>query len=297
MTQQQSITDLLTAPQRPLLSYEFFPPKDDEGMAMLENAASALKPTCPDFVTVTYGAGGSTRTQTLRVCRTLAELGMTPVMHHLTCVGASQTELREILDIIRREGIRNIMALRGDPPRGEKHFQKHPDGFSNAAELVRFIKQSYPDMCCGVAGYPETHQEAVSSNMDIHYLKAKVDAGGAFVTTQLFYDNQLFYDFVDRCRKAGIEAPIIPGLLPPLSLKQLQRMANMCQASLPQELLRQMEAAGEDASRTEEVGIEWTVNQIKDLLAHRVPGIHLYILNRSKAVLAPALIKCFRPES
>lgn len=295
MTQQKPISELFSPPQRPLLSYEFFPPKDASGMDMLEQAALALQPTQPDFVTVTYGAGGSTQAQTLNVCHRLAEIGFTPVMHHLTCVGASRDELAAIIDAISAKGICNIMALRGDPPRGESRFRKHPDGFSNAAELVRFIKKRHPHMCCGVAGYPETHQEATSPESDIRYLKEKVDAGGAFITTQLFYDNSLFYDFVDRCRAADIVAPIIPGLLPALSLKQLQRMAGMCNASLPAELLQKMEAAGTDAAQSEAVGIEWAVAQIRDLLAHQVPGIHLYILNRSKAVLAPALIECFRP--
>lgn len=292
---QALISEILSTARRPVLSYEFFPPKDEAGMETLEKAAIALQPTRPDFVTVTYGAGGSTREQSLHVCNRLAELGLTPVMHHLTCVGASRDEIASTLDVLHAQGIRNIMALRGDPPRGEARFRKHPDGFSYAGELVRFIKKRYPEMCCGVAGYPETHQEALSPESDIFYLKDKIDAGGSFVTTQLFYDNALFYDFVTRCRTWGVRAPIIPGLLPPLSLKQLQRMATLCKASLPPELVRKMEAAGGDAAKLESVGIEWTVAQIKDLLAHQVPGIHLYILNRSKAALAPALKECFHP--
>ncbi len=290
---QKPISELLARARRPLLSYEFFPPKDDAGMETLERAAHDLLPTRPDFVTVTYGAGGSTRARTLQVCERLHALGMNPVMHHLTCVGSSRDELSGILKTLHEKGIRNIMALRGDPPQGETRFRRHPDGFAYAVDLVRFIKKQYPDMCCGVAGYPEVHQEALSPESDLLYLKDKVEAGGAFVTTQLFYDNALFFDFVQRCRAWGIRAPILPGLLPPLSLKQLRRMAAMCKASIPAALAQQMEQVGDDKDALEEVGIEWTVKQIKELLAHDVPGVHLYILNRSKAALAPALKACF----
>jgi methylenetetrahydrofolate reductase (NADPH) len=290
---QKLISELLAETRRPLLSYEFFPPKDDSGMDRLRQVVEELKPTKPDFVTVTYGAGGSTRERTLQVCQDLLDAGHNPVMHHLTCVGSSRNELGEIIDGIYKAGIRNIMALRGDPPKGETKFRRHPDGLAHANDLVQFIKNMQPAFCVGVAGYPETHQEALSPESDILYLKDKIDAGAAFVTTQLFYENRSHYDFVRKCRDWGIRAPIIPGLLPPISLKQLRRMATMCKASLPWPLVRDMEKAGDDAEKAEAVGIDWTVRQIKDLLKHDVPGIHLYILNRSKAALAPALKECF----
>ncbi len=290
---QKLISELLAEARRPLLSYEFFPPKDDTGMDKLQRVAEELKPTKPDFVTVTFGAGGSTRARTLQVCEYLREAGHTPVMHHLTCVGTSREELGDIVDRVYESGIRNIMALRGDPPKGESRFRPHPGGLVHANDLVHFIKKRHPDICCGVAGYPETHQEALSPESDIFYLKDKVDAGGAFITTQLFYDNKSFYDFVRKCRDWGIRAPIIPGLLPPISLKQLRRMAAMCQASLPPSLVRDLEKAGDDAENAETIGIDWTVRQIKDLLKHDVPAVHLYILNRSKAALAPAVKECF----
>ncbi len=290
---QKPISELLARARRPLLSYEFFPPKDEAGMETLEQAARDLLPTRPDFVTVTYGAGGSTRARTLQVCERLHALGLDPVMHHLTCVGSSRAELADILKSLHEKGIRNIMALRGDPPQGESRFRRHPDGFAYAVDLVRFIKKQYPDMCCGVAGYPEVHQEALSIESDLLYLKDKVEAGGGFITTQLFYDNALYFEFVERCRAWGIRAPILPGLLPPLSLKQLRRMAAMCKASIPAALAKAMEEAGDDAAALEAIGIEWTVKQIKELLAHDVPGVHLYILNRSKVALAPALKACF----
>ncbi len=290
---ERLISELLAEARSPLLSYEFFPPKDDAGMDQFKKVAEALKPTRPDFVTVTFGAGGSTRASTFQACQHLREAGHTPVMHHLTCVGSSRDELASIIDSVYDAGMRNIMALRGDPPKGETRFRPHPDGLGHANDLVRFIKKRHPDICCGVAGYPETHQEALSPESDILYLKDKVDMGGAFVTTQLFYDNRSFYDFTKRAREWGIRAPILPGLLPPISLKQLRRMASMCGAALPAALVRALEKAGDDPDKAQEVGINWTVNQIKDLLKHDVPGIHLYILNRSKAPLAPALKECF----
>jgi methylenetetrahydrofolate reductase (NADPH) len=289
------ISELLAGARRPLLSYEFFPPKDDAGMRTLEKVAEDLQPTKPDFVSVTYGAGGSTQSRTLDICSRLRQIGYGPVMHHLTCVGSSKDELGVIVDRIYEAGLRNIMALRGDPPRGETVFRATFQGLAHANDLVSYIRKRHPDLCCGVAGYPETHQEALSPESDILYLKNKTQAGGSFVVTQLFYDNEVFYKFIRTCSEWGIRAPIIPGLLPPVSLKQMQRMTSMCKASLPPALLSAMEKAGDNTEEAENVGLEWTVNQIKDLLAHGVPGVHLYILNRSKVALAPALKTCFNP--
>lgn len=288
-----SIQTLIHEAKRPLLSYEFFPPKDDVGMSVLRDVADALRPTQPDFVTVTYGAGGSTRRRTLDVCETLDRMAYGPVVHHLTCVGASRQALSNTLDTIYAAGIRNIMALRGDPPKGETAFTPHPDGLSYAADLVAFIHERYPDICCGVAGYPEKHLEAESMESDIRHLKNKLAAGGAYITTQLFYDNQVFFDYVKQCRDAGITAPILPGLLPALSLSQLQRMAAMCKATLPDKLVQRLQDAGDDIEAAEAIGIAWSVEQIEELLKFGVPGVHLYILNRSKAALTPALVHCF----
>lgn len=288
-----SIKTLINEAKRPLLSYEFFPPKDDAGMSILRDVADALRPTQPDFVTVTYGAGGSTRRRTLDVCQTLDRMAYGPVVHHLTCVGASRPALSNTLDDIYAAGIRNIMALRGDPPKGETAFTPHPDGLSYASDLVAFIHERYPDICCGVAGYPEKHLEAESMESDVRHLKNKLAAGGAYITTQLFYDNQVFFDYVKQCRDAGITAPILPGLLPALSLSQLQRMAAMCEATLPDKLVQRLQDAGDDIEAAEAIGIAWSVEQIEELLKFGVPGVHLYILNRSKAALTPALVHCF----
>lgn len=287
------ISDLLARARKPLLSFEFFPPKDDTAWAALRATSEALRPLKPDFVTCTYGAGGSTRQRTLDVCGLLREMGFSPVMPHLTCVGHSRSDLEGILREWRQHGFRNIMTLRGDPPRGYSQFRPAPDGFSHAAELVALIKSEHPDMCCGVAGYPEAHPESVSPEADIRHLKAKVDAGGSFITTQLFFDNAHYYAFVKNCRKAGITQPILPGLLPVISLKQVQRMCAMCKTALPDALARELEAAGGEGEAAELVGIRWAERQIEDLLAHGAPGIHLYILNRAKAALSAELLRFF----
>lgn len=287
------ISDLLSRRRGPLLSFEFFPPRDEAGMATLKKAAEALKAAQPDFVTVTYGAGGSTRRRTMEVCDLLREMGFSPVMPHLTCVGSSRNELTDIINDIYRRGYRNIMALRGDPPKGETAFRAHPDGLLHASDLIRLIRHQHPDICCGAAGYPETHPEAESPEADIRHLKEKLDAGASFVTTQLFFDNRLYFSFVERCRAAGIEQPIIPGLLPAMSLDQARRMCERCKATLPAELARRMAEAGSAGPQAEEVGILWAVQQIEELLRYGAPGIHLYVLNRSKAALSPQMMDCF----
>jgi methylenetetrahydrofolate reductase (NADPH) len=278
----------LFAQRRPLRSIEFFPPKDDAGVEALRQTAKSLKSMTPDFVSVTYGAGGSTHQRTAQVSGILkAEFGYT-VMPHLTCVGHTRAELNEIADRIHMEGFRNIMTLRGDPPKGSTEFKASADGLSYANELVALLKARHPDFCLGVGGYPEKHPEAPSAEADLAALKRKVDAGADFVTTQLFFDNGIYYRFVDKCRAAGIHVPIVPGIMPVLSLKQIQRFTAMCGTSLPGILIRRLEAAGEFPDVVEAVGIDWALTQIRDLLAHGAPGYHLYILNRAKSALALA---------
>lgn len=273
---------------RPLRSLEFFPPKDDGGVQALRATAAALKKLAPDFVSVTYGAGGSTRERTAQLSTMLrTEFGFT-VMPHLTCVGHSKAELNDIASRHHAAGIRNIMALRGDPPKGATEFKPAPDGLSYANELVSLLKAKHGDFCLGVAGYPEVHPQAVSPEADLYNLKRKVDAGAAFVTTQLFFDNAVYHRFVERCRKAGINVPIVPGIMPPLSLSQVKRMTQLSGSAVPEKLTRRLEAAGDDADTTEFIGIDWALSQIRDLLAHGAPGYHLYILNRAKAALALA---------
>jgi methylenetetrahydrofolate reductase (NADPH) len=282
------ISALFKQKPHPLRSLEFFPPKDEAGVAALRETALTLKRVAPDFVSVTYGAGGSTRERTAQVSRILREeIGFT-VMPHLTCVGHSRFELNDIADQLHAGGYRNIMALRGDPPRGDTTFRPAPDGLRHANELVALLKARHPDLCLGVGGYPEKHPEAPSPEVDLDNLKRKVDAGACFVTTQLFFDNTLYYRFVERCRARGIGVPIVPGIMPVHSLKQIKRFTEMCGAHLPARLITRLEAAGDHPEVVETIGIDWALNQIRDLLAHGAPGYHLYILNRAKSGLALA---------
>jgi methylenetetrahydrofolate reductase (NADPH) len=247
-----------------------------------------LKRIAPDFVSVTYGAGGSTRERTAQVSRLLrAEIGFT-VMPHLTCVGHSRTELEGVADELHAGGYRNIMTLRGDPPKGETEFTVTADGLRYASELVQLLKARHSDFCLGVAGYPEKHPEAASPDSDLENVKRKVDAGGAFITTQLFFDNAVYYRYVEKCRARGITVPIIPGIMPVLSLKQIKRFTEMCGASLPEKLIKRLEAAGDAPEIVETVGNEWAITQIRELLAQGAPGYHLYIMNRAKSALALA---------
>ncbi len=273
---------------RPLRSLEFFPPRDDAGVVALRAAATALQRIPWDFVSVTYGAGGTTRDRTAQVSALLKdELGFT-VMPHLTCVGHSRAELAAIADRLHADGFRNIMTLRGDPPKGVAAFTPAADGLRYASELVALLKSRHPDFCLGVGGYPEKHPEAVSLDADLDALKHKVDAGAAFVTTQLFFDNAIYLRFVEKCRARGITVPIVPGIMPVLSLKQIQRIATLSGSVLPGPLLRRLEVASEDADVVEFIGVDWALDQIRDLLAHGAPGYHLYILNRARSALTLA---------
>lgn len=289
----QPIAHLLATARRPLLSFEFFPPKDETALAGLRGTLTQLKALRPDFVTCTYGAGGSTRERTLQVCDLLRAEGFGPVMPHLTCVGSSRAELNELADELFRRGYRNIMALRGDPPKGDTTFRPAADGLAHAAELVQLLKARHPEFNCGVACYPETHPEATSADDDLAHFASKMAKGGDFGTTQLFFDNAVYFRFVEKARAAGITRPILPGLLPAVSLKQVQRMCSMCKATLPEKLARELEAAGDDSEAAELVGLRWAQRQIEELLAAGTPGIHLYILNRAKAVLSRELVRFF----
>jgi methylenetetrahydrofolate reductase (NADPH) len=276
------------AQKRILRSLEFFPPKDDAQFAALHSAATSLKRIAPDFVSVTYGAGGTTRERTAQASAMLkGEFGYT-VMPHLTCVGHSRAELGAIADQLHADGFRNIMTLRGDPPKGDTEFRPTADGLSHASELVELLKARHPDFCLGVAGYPEKHPEALSLDTDLTNLRRKVDAGASFITTQLFFDNTAYYRFVEKCRLAGITVPIVPGIMPVLSLKQVKRFTSMCGAHLPPQLITRLEVAAEDADVVETIGIDWALTQIRGLLANGAPGYHLYIMNRAKSALAMA---------
>ncbi|MEM8867335.1 MAG: methylenetetrahydrofolate reductase [NAD(P)H] [Verrucomicrobiota bacterium] len=274
------LTDRFARPD-PLFSIEFFPPKSDQAAQQLLNTAEKLRAYSPDFVSITYGAGGSTRSRTLAYAKRLSEEFNFNVMPHLTCVGHSKDELKQTLAEFRHAGLNLIMALRGDPPKGETNFTPHLDGLHYANELVELIKEEHPDCGLGVAGYPEKHPEASSFEIDLLNLKRKVDAGATFITTQLFFDNVLYHQFVAKCREIGIHVPVLPGLMSISSRDQAIRFCQMCGASFPEALDQELLAAGDDKAALEAVGIDWTYRQAKELLQNGVPGLHLYIMNRA----------------
>ena len=285
-----TIRDLLAARRQPTLSLEFYPPKDPLGFGILGGSIERMRPVRPDFVTCTYGAGGSSREFSFAAWELLARMGFTPVVAHLTCVGASRADLVAQIDRIHASGIRNVMALRGDPPRGATEFQPAPDGLAHAADLVALIKARHPEICCGVAGYPETHPEAPDLATDLRHLKDKLDAGADYVNTQLFFDNAAYFRFLDAARAAGIRAPILPGLMPVASTAQLDRALAFSRATAPTALRAALAAPDPAAARS--AGIAWLVAQIDGLIAHGAPGIHLYILNQAKTVLDARLAEC-----
>lgn len=285
MQRNRPIADTL-ASENPTISVEFFPPKDEKGAKQILATAEKLRErVSPDFVSITYGAGGTTRERTFRQARILKDDCGFEVMPHLTCVGSSRKELIEIVGEYEEAGFCNFMLLRGDPPKDAENFQPHPDGLRYGSDLVQLVRENFSGFSLGVGGYPETHPEAPSPEVDLKNLKTKVDAGASFITTQLFYDNADFFRFVDRCRKIGIQVPIIPGLMPILSLKQSTRFCKMCGANIPGDLRRKLEDAGGDTKRETTVGIEWTLDQIRELRRRDVNAFHFYILNRSRSTL------------
>ena len=278
------IADILKQ-QGPHFSFEFFTPKSEEASRSLFESIKELSPLKPSYVSVTYGAGGSTRLLTHDLIVRLQKETQLTIVSHLTCVGATQDEIKEILTKYDLNGIQNIMALRGDPPKGQSQFEKTENGFAYASELVAFIKKHFPHMGIGVAGFPEGHPNTPNRLKEIDNLKAKVDAGADYICTQLFFDNRDFYDFCERCEIAGIKVPIIAGIMPVTSRKGFARMAELALGvRFPAKLLRAVSRADDDES-VEKVGIHWATEQVRDLIDRNVPGVHFYSLNRSKPTL------------
>jgi methylenetetrahydrofolate reductase (NADPH) len=271
--------------RRPVFSFEFFPPKTDEGQRTLEETLEVLKDDQPDYVSVTYGAGGATRNRTVEITKTIKQdLGI-EAMAHLSCVGEPAERLVEILDEIESAGIENVLALRGDPPRGSTEWRPHPGGLSYSVELIRLIRER-SELCVGAACFPEIHPDAPDRRSDLRYAREKQEAGAAFLITQLFFDNELYFDFVDEARAAGISVPIIPGIMPITNLSQIKRFTEMCGASIPDELERQLNGRADDPEAVAELGVAYATLQCSDLLARGAPGIHFYTLNRSPATRA-----------
>jgi methylenetetrahydrofolate reductase (NADPH) len=269
---------------QPTVSFEFFPPRTDAGFAALFKTIDELKPIQPSYVSVTYGAGGSTRKKTVELTERIQRELKLRAMAHLTCVGHTQAELGGVLDELWNAGVENVLALRGDPPAGQAQFVPAEGGFANADALVCFAAARHP-FCIGVAGYPEGHPQCLNRTRDLEHLKQKVDNGASFIITQLFFDNTQFYRFRDAARAMGIKVPIIAGIMPVLNVSQIKRFVSMCGAKIPHPLLTKVEAMEADPEAVHAAGVAYAVQQCNDLLNAGVDGIHFYTLNKSKATV------------
>ncbi len=279
------IDERLTEGGEPTFSFEFFPPKSDEGERNLRTTLEDLRALEPDFVSVTYGAGGSTRERTVEITKWLKQSLGIEAMAHLTCVGASQDELVTVLDELAEAGIENVLALRGDPPRGETEWRPHPQGLHYSSELVGLIREHYP-FTVGAACFPEAHIASPDVAHDLPFLRDKVEQGASFLITQLFFDNELYFNFVDEARAAGIEVPIIPGVMPITNVAQIKTITGLCGATIPASLLTELEARAQDQTAVLELGVSYATLQCAELLARGAPGIHFCTLNRSPATRA-----------
>ena len=279
------IDEIIAGSDGPVFSFEFFPPKTDEGDRNLRATLEDLRAFEPDFVSVTYGAGGTTRGRTVELTHWIKQdLGI-EAMAHLSCVGSTREDLQEILDGMQRAGIENVLALRGDAPRGETEWRPHPGGLHYSTELASLIVEHYP-FSVGAACFPEVHPEAPDLAHDLRFLKQKVDAGASFLITQLFMDNELYFRFVDEARAIGIEVPILPGIMPITDVGQIKTITGMCGASLPPALLEALEWRADDRDAVLQLGVAYATLQCAELLARGAPGIHFYTLNRSPATRA-----------
>ena len=289
------IDQILAEADEPVFSFEFFPPKTPEGEANLEESLRALGSLEPAYVSVTYGAGGTTRGKTIEIVSRIRQDYGLEAMAHLTCVNATVDELRATLDQMRDAGIDNVLALRGDPPQGQERWTKTDGGLEYSHELVTLMREDY-DFAIGGAAFPETHIHATSAEDDLRYLKDKVDAGVQFLITQMFFDNRFYFDFVERARAIGIDVPIIPGVMPILSLDGIKRMTELSAAKLPDGLVRELEARRGDDEAVAEFGVAYATLQCAELLAAGAPGIHFITLNRSPATRAIlSALKLSRP--
>ena len=279
----------------PVFSFEFFPPKTPVGEQNLEAALTELVKLEPAFVSVTYGAGGSTREKTIEIVKDISERYGLEAMAHFTCVAATVPELRATLDEMHAAGIDNVLALRGDPPAGQETWTATDGGFEYSRELVEMIASDYP-FAIGAACFPETHVHAASPQEDLEHLAEKVDAGVDFLITNLFFDNDAYFEFLKRARAAGISVPIIPGIMPITGVGQIERMAKKCGASIPPDLARELAVRGEDEEAVRDFGVAYATLQCAELLAAGAPGIHFYTLNRSPATRAIlSALKLARP--
>jgi methylenetetrahydrofolate reductase (NADPH) len=277
------IKELFQSKKR-VLSFELFPPKRDGDLEELFRTVEELKSLKPDYISITYGAGGSSREKTLGIAARLREMGVLPLMH-FTCVGHSRGEIQRLLDEVKSLGIENILALRGDAPKGQGFFEPAPDGFRFASELIGFIRSKGYDFCLGVAGYPEVHPEAAGAEEDLQNLKGKLAAGGEFVVTQLFYNNQDYFNLVKKLRDAGVEAPVQPGVWLLTDYLQIEKTASFG-AHVPPELMEGLKPFKDDKEKVTQAGIDYATRQCEELLQKGAPGIHFYVMNKSHSVRA-----------
>ena len=267
----------------PVFSFEFFPPKTDEGArALMATVVDLQEVWKPDFVSVTYGAGGTSRDRTLEIVESIQRDLRINVMAHLTCAGSSRAEIAAIVDRIAEAGIDNILALRGDPPGGAGEFRAPADGFAHATDLIAFIAGRWP-VSIGGACYPEKHVESTDRDEDLRWAKVKVDNGASFLITQLFFDNAHYFEFVRRAREVGIKAPIIPGIMPITNVAQVDRFIKLCGASIPPDLRARLDKVKDDPALVMATGIEHAIKQCRKLLEGGAPGLHFYTLNKSHA--------------
>ncbi len=279
------IDEIIATKGEPTFSFEFFPPRTEEGERNLRETLTALRELKPDFVSVTYGAGGSTRERTVGLTKWIKQGLEIEAMAHLSCVGATHEELCEVLDGLATADIDNVLALRGDPPRGETDWKPHPGGLHYSTELAALISDRY-EFCVGAACFPEIHPEAPDLAHDLRFLREKVEAGATFAITQLFFDNELYFRFVDEARAAGIEIPIIAGIMPITDFAQIKTITGMCGASIPQRLMEALEWRAHDSDAVLQLGVAYATLQCAELLARGAPGIQFFTLNRSPATRA-----------
>jgi methylenetetrahydrofolate reductase (NADPH) len=289
------IEDVIAGSDEPVFSFEFFPPKTAEGEITLRETLATLGDLNPSFVSVTYGAGGTTRARTVEITKWIKQdLGI-EAMAHLSCVGESVERLREILNEIGEAGIENVLALRGDPPRGETEWKPHPGGLLYSTQLATLIAEDY-GYSIGAACFPEVHPEAKDLASDLRFLKEKVSAGARFLVTQLFFDNELYFDFVREARAVGIDVPIVAGIMPITNFKQITTITGMCGATIPPGVMTELERRADDPDAVLQFGVAYATQQCADLLRRGAPGIHFYTLNRSPATRAIlSSLKLHRP--
>lgn len=279
------IIELYKNSKQPLFSFEFFPPKTTEGETKLKKTISELKTLNPAFVSVTYGAGGSTKDKTIELCESIQKDFHITTMCHYTCVGVSKEEIKQTLSVIESKGIQNVIALRGDPPKGTGKFVPHPNGFANATELILFIKANNFSFCLAGGCYPEKHPDSPTLQIDIENLKKKVDAGAEFLITQLFFSNPVFYDFLERATKIGIKVPIIPGIMPITSFSQIEKFKELANCEIPKNFLQDLENSKDNTDEFLKKSLEFTITQCSNLLTNGIKGIHFYTLNQSNATI------------